>query len=89
MKYICTKDENDKLEIFTFPRSIDHDAMAEALEGFRNKTYGNWERIYRKPISAGFVDVNGNCYDRSESLGLDSRKKEDTLLLKNQLNGVI
>lgn len=84
MKYITTKDEEGKEELFTFPKSIDHDAYAEALECFRSKTYGNWERIYREPIAAGFVDKNWKCYGGSETLNLASRK-EDTELLKKQM----
>ena len=29
--------------------------MAESFEGIKNKTHGNWKRIYRVPVSAGFV----------------------------------
>jgi len=80
IKFITTQDENGKEDIFLFPNNIDHDAMAEALEGIRNQTHGNWERIYRKPVAAGFVE-NGKCIGRSETLGLKSRLK-DTELLK-------
>lgn len=86
MKFITTIDEEGKEELFTFPKSINHDAYTEALEGIRNQTHGNWERIYRKPISAGLIDSNFKCYGTSESLGLSSRK-EDTELLKEQLRG--
>jgi len=82
MKFITTQDENGKVDLFMFPRSIDHDAMAEAIQGIRNKTHGDWERIYRKPISAGFVE-NGKCFGRSETLGLEARK-DDTALLRYQ-----
>ena len=81
MKYICTKDENDKEEIFTFPDAIDHDAMAEAIKSIKNQTTGGWRRVYRKPISAGFVNVGRNCTGRSETLNLKSRKEIDTALL--------
>lgn len=84
MKYICTVDNDSKMEIFTFPRSVNHDAMAEALEGIKNQTHGNWERVYRIPLSAGFVDSNGNCFGTSETLGLESRMTEDTKLLADQ-----
>ena len=88
MKYICTEDEKGKEEIFLFPSHIDHDAMAEGLEGFRNQTYGNWERLYRKPISAGFIMLeNGQlvCGGNSQSLDLKSRHKPDTELLNKQM----
>lgn len=55
MKYITTKSEEGKLEIFTFPNDINHNAMAEVLCRIRNKTYGDWKRIDRVPVSAGFV----------------------------------
>jgi len=84
MKYICMINEDNEFEIFTFPNSVNHDVMAESLEGMKNQTYGNWTRVLRTPISAGFVDAAGNCYGESESLGLES-KEEDTALLANQL----
>jgi hypothetical protein len=85
MKYITTQQQDDKEELFTFPKTIDHDAMAEILRHIKNRTHGQWERVYRKPISAGFVDQNWVCFGRSESLGLDSRP-EDTELLKSQMS---
>lgn len=84
MKYITTKDEEGKEEIFVFPRSIHHDAMAEMLDRIKNQTHGNWHRVYREPISAGFVDSSYNCCGGSETLGLNSRP-EDTDLLWMQL----
>lgn len=79
MKYIVTQDENGKEEIFIFPKSQNHDCFAESVEGIRNQTWGNWERIFRRPISAGFTD-GVKCYGHSETLGLKSRP-EDTQLL--------
>jgi len=83
MKYITTKTEDGIEEIFIFPSSINHDAMAEALEGIKNGTHGDWERVYRRPISAGYVDIEGRCFGYSVSLDLESRK-EDTKLLAKQ-----
>lgn len=83
LKYIVTRTEKGEEEMFLFPSHIDHDAFAEALECFRNQTHGNWERVYRKPISAGFVNTNGICRGSSSSLGLSSRA-EDTELLSTQ-----
>lgn len=85
MKYITTEQEDGKQEVFVFPKSIDHDAMAEVLPHIKNQTYGRWERVYRKPISAGFVDQNWICYGCSESLDLISRP-EDTKLLAEQMS---
>ena len=87
MKYICTTNEDDELEIFTFPNSVDHDAMAEVLNRIKNHTYGNWKRVRRTPISAGFVDSIGGCFGGSVTLNLDSRLNKDTALLKCQFKG--
>lgn len=84
MKYICTEDKEGKEEIFTFPNSIDHDAMADALSRIKNQTWGQWERVRRMPISAGFVGVDGKCYGNSETLGLESRNDTDSKILENQ-----
>lgn len=85
MKFICTTSSDDgKEEIFTFPRSIDHDAMAEVLNYIKNQTRGNWKRVRRSPISAGFVDSKGSCYGESITLNLTSREPEDTRLLAAQ-----
>lgn len=83
MKFITTQDDNGKEEIFMFPNGIDHDAMAEVLCHIRNQTHGNWHRVFRKPIAAGFVDGE-KCYGKSETLGLKARQ-EDSELLKRQL----
>lgn len=84
MKYIVTKNENGKEELFTFPNHVHHDCMAEVLCYIKNQMYGNWEREYREPISAGFIDSKGNCYGISESLGLASRPEIDTALFRSQ-----
>lgn len=80
MKYVVTRNEADLEEIFLFLPTINHDAMAEALSGIKNSTRGNWYRVHRQAVSAGFVDRAGACYGRSESLGLSARP-EDTRLL--------
>lgn len=84
MKYIVTEsnDEFNTQEIFIFPRTIDHDAYAESVHVSRNKTWGDWERLHKIPIAAGFIDSNSQCYGRSETLGLDSRGAADTKLIK-------
>lgn len=84
MKYITTKDEEGKEELFAFPSSINHDAMAEVLNHIKNQTHGNWKRVRRTPISAGFI-IGNSCTGKSESLGLKSRP-EDTILWKEQLS---
>ncbi len=79
MKYITTKSEEGKTEIFLFPRDIDHDAMAEAIARVRNKTRGDWRRIRREPVSAGFV-TGGVCHGKSETLSLESQPTDTALL---------
>ena len=75
MKYIVMEDEVGVRLGFLFPEIIHHDAFAESIEGIRNQTYGNWERIFRKPVSAGFYN-EGRCYGQSETLGLTSNKTD-------------
>lgn len=79
MKYIVTKSNENKIEIFIFSRDIPHNVMAEAVSRMRNQTHDNWRRIDREPISAGFVEGR-KCVGESESLNLKSRV-EDTELL--------
>lgn len=80
MKYIATKQEDGTEEIFIFPMDVNHDCMAEVLSGIRNQTWGDWKRIRRNPISAGFIE-GGQCVGGSETLQLKARP-EDTSLLK-------
>ena len=75
MKYVCTKDENGKEEIFTFPKSIDHDRFANTLCDIGP------DFQYREPVSAGFVTRRGKCFGRSETLDLDSRPEDSDILL--------
>lgn len=86
MKYIVTKTKEGKEEIFIFPKSINHDCMMEALRGIRNQSTGQWVRVRRQAIAAGFVRDIGDgdgivCYGRSESLQLESRGLQDSLLV--------
>lgn len=83
MKYIVTRTEEGREDIFVFPSEIHHDAMAEMIGRIKNQTHGNWKRIQRTPVSAGFVGPNFTCYGRSETLNLDSRP-QDTELMRAQ-----
>lgn len=85
LKYICTKDSVGRLEIFSFPKSIAHDAMAEVLVGIKNQTTGDWRRIHRTPVSAGFISKDGVCFGRSFTLNLEAEEERDTTLLKEQM----
>ncbi|MET3916868.1 hypothetical protein ABID97_003650 [Variovorax sp. OAS795] len=85
MKYIVAKIDNEEV-VFVFPRTVDHDRMAEALERIRFGGDRNWERKLHSTnegaiISAGFVD-NGTCHGNSETLKLKSRGAVDSKLLR-------
>ncbi len=82
MKYIVTITEDGTEEIFLFPKSVNHDIMAESIYAMKNQSHSGWKRIRREVVSAGFV-VGGRCTGYSESLGIGSREK-DTSLLNNQ-----
>jgi hypothetical protein len=85
MKYICVLTENGTHEVFTFPNTVNHDAMMQGLSRLKDKTYGNRKGELRVPVSAGFV-VDGVCFGRSITLNISSRP-EDTEILKAQNNG--
>ena len=83
MKYIVTKDENGKEEIFIFPKQYHHDDFADivcGLKTFINNDPFTWERLYKQPIAAGFTDGK-QCLGRSETLSLDSRGRLDEMLI--------
>jgi hypothetical protein len=83
VKYIVTKTQAGTEEIFVFPRSVNHDCMMEALSRIKSQTTGDWVRVPRTPVSAGFVSSSGACFGDSMTLGLKSREK-DTALLADQ-----
>jgi len=76
--------------IFVFPCAVDHDRMFEALEAIRFGDPHNWRRKLHKLrtdqigeiVSAGFV-INGECSGESGTLGIKSRGKIDTILLRS------
>lgn len=82
MKYIVYQD-GDKEYLVTFPRSIDHDRMAEAMECLRFGSERDWHRRQGEVLAAGFV-VGGHCQGHSETLGISSRGAADTALLEAQ-----
>lgn len=83
MKYIvtvCVDGPNKgKEELFIFPKSINHDDMAEVVSFCKQKVGHGWERFYKQPVSAGFFDGT-NFFGRSETLDLDSRPAQDQTL---------
>ena len=83
MKYIVTKDEDGHLELFMFPKNLNHDEFAasvNSIKTFRNGNHRDWVRMRREPIAAGFTDGK-HCTGRSESLNLDSRGRLDEMLI--------
>jgi hypothetical protein len=82
MKYIVTLNENDVEEIFIFPKSVNHDVFAQGVSRLKNQSHGNWIRIDRDVIAAGFTDGT-ICWGRSETLNLDSRGRLDEMLIGN------
>ena len=56
MKYIVTETKEGTEDIFIFPNTVNHDCMAEVLCYIKDQSWGDWERVYRKPIAAGFTD---------------------------------
>lgn len=80
MKYVVVDSEAGE-QLFVFPKNIDHDEFASVLSYIKHGSARNWERIYRKPIAAGFTD-GVYCYGRSETLDLESRGVDTALLQK-------
>lgn len=80
-KYITMKLDDVEV-IFTFPRTVDHDRMHEAIGIIRFGFGRHWDRkLHGVPaLSAGFI-TNGVCHGRSETLNLESRGALDTALL--------
>lgn len=85
MKYICTETAGGEKEIFTFPGSVNHDVMAEAICRLKDNTRGPFTRISRQPISAGFINSDNCCHGESITLRLKSRPDEDTKLLSDSM----
>lgn len=79
MKYVVVFSEEQGEQLFIFPKNINHDDFAETLSYIKTGDRGNWQRIFRTPISAGFTD-GSTCYGHSESLNISSRKQDTSLL---------
>ena len=82
MKYIVYQD-GDKEYLVAFPRSINHDRMAEALEALRFGSERDWHRRQGEVLAAGFI-TGDRCHGSSETLGITSRLDTDTELLRAQ-----
>lgn len=82
MKYIVVESDEQGQQIFIFPKNVDHDKMAEVLSYIRVEKGRGWNRVFRKPVSAGFTDGK-TCYGESVSLDLRSNGKRDAQILLN------
>ena len=83
MKYVVVRSDEQGEQLFIFPKNINHDDFADVLGYIKFHKGRDWERIFRKPVAAGFTDGRV-CYGRSETLGLDSRPQDTALLTKEQ-----
>lgn len=92
MKYLVAVIDSGEA-MFTFPKTVDHDRMAESLERIRFGGERNWDRKLFKGVergtivSAGFIS-NGTCHGRSETLDLDCRPITDTALFRAQYGSI-
>ena len=83
-KYVVVKTDEQGLQLFMFPKEIDHDRFAEVTSFIKHNVNGdprNWERIFREPVSAGFTD-GLTCWGRSETLDLSCIPEQDNALLR-------
>jgi hypothetical protein len=79
MKYIVTDSEEAGKQLFIFPKSINHDRMAEVLSEVEQFVDNEYDNFYREPVSAGFTDGK-TCYGKSESLNLATDKGDTNFL---------
>lgn len=56
MKYVVTKTQDGPEQIFIFEKSIDHHRFYEVLSYIKEGHVRDWNREFRKLISAGFTD---------------------------------
>lgn len=82
-KYVCFKDDEGRESIVVFPEQFVHSDVSDAMVRMRKGFGRSMERYNLRPVSAGFVGVDGECYGKSESLRLSSRP-EDTAILRGQ-----
>lgn len=73
-KYVCYIDEDGDEVLETFEPVIIHARFVER------------EGIPRgRLVSAGFATAEGECYGQSTSLGISSRPRADTALLRERI----
>jgi hypothetical protein len=87
MKYIAFQTLDGEEFVVIFPRSINHNDMAESIRNHKHTEWGGkWERPYRfvAPVGAGFVTNDLTAYGESITLGVESREEKDTEIIKQQ-----
>lgn len=72
MKYLVLLADDGAQDVVIFPGALGHKAVAEAVALIRDKTFGNWRRVRRAPVSAGLVDAQWVCSGGSDELGLQA-----------------
>lgn len=87
MKYIVLGDRNQPLSeeiMMIFPKTIDHDRFMEVMRMMmlKQETIGGENYSPINKMSAGFVEDDGYCYGRSETLGISSREEDSNLFKK-------
>ena len=82
-KYIVTVDQDGNKEGFSFPDTINHKIMSNAIMSLLDKPSNvpGWKLVQRDTISAGFVE-KGRCFGESVSLKLVANE-EDYELFKD------
>lgn len=63
-----------------FPNNLTHQVMAVRVERHVKQAYGG-DKCQVKVIAAGEITVMGQCFGKSETLGLSSRGEEDSSLI--------
>jgi hypothetical protein len=84
VKYIVYQD-GDHEYMVAFPKTIDHNRMAEALQMLRfdgPKGPRDWHRRQGEVVAAGFIQA-GVCHGRSETLNIDGRGETDTMIWRS------
>jgi hypothetical protein len=87
MKYIAFQTLDGEEFVVIFPRSINHNDMADSIRGHKHTGFGTPEHApYRfiTPVGAGFVTNDLTAYGESITLGVESREDKDTEIIKQQ-----
>lgn len=81
LKYIIVRNrDSGKEEVFLFPKSVNHDVFAKSVGRLKNQAQGQWRRITRDIVAAGFVSPSFKCYGGSDTLHMVSREQDTKIL---------